>query len=340
MQEENKTKSKPGLKKWVVRRYYWNILSVEINVLILTGLIFWLVGAGLNTLVVTLTSFFLMFIPMVTVMLLVNVIIDSQLAFVEGKWEIKDDEATKIDGKYMNPWRRVALEALILGTGIALIICIPFWVSGVSAFPFSPVMALVFPGLIIVIPTYILSTLLIKRHLPNALKSFTAALPSSKQNQPEPFMRYFLWEHIIPWASVLAILNLGINLKGFYEKELITGGGVLIGDVIYSVVLTAVVIVLWMWVSAVNQVRSDVHLGRVAQGRKLSVSILLLMLSLTPILAGIVVWIPLLIGGITHLPVILSTIIIIMTAVVTAVIGRGLGIWWGKTSEFKKIGSE
>lgn len=128
---------------------------------------------------------------------------------------------------------------------------------------------------------------------------------------------------------ILAILNLGINLKGFSENALVDGV-ILVGDVAYSVWITAFVLVIWMFLSSNSQVRADVKLGRVQKGRKLSLWVLLVLLLATPFIAAALLYLFAIIFAISTFSIISSTLIIMIEAMILGALGRYIGISWGR----------
>ncbi|NVM29939.1 MAG: hypothetical protein HWN65_13945 [Candidatus Helarchaeota archaeon] len=339
-EEEKKSKPLPGLQDWVKSQKIANVIRIIINVLILPGLVFWIMGMKLNTLVGWMQGFFFMVFTMVSLIVLHDAIVDSQVGYLDGKWELKAGEGGREPEAHKNHWHRVPTEPLILGLIAAAIgffaLWLYTWLSSSITFPVSEWLILSLSGLIVFFPTWIITRFWIKRHLANELASFTTALSRPKQEKSEPFLRYFLWEHALPWAIILGILNLGINLKGFSENQL-ADGVITAGDLTYSVWITALVLLVWMFISASGQVRADVHLGRVEKGRSISTIILIINPIVIPIAAGAMVYIPALIMGVTSLSIWFCTIVVIIDAIIVGLIGRWVGILWGKDKEFTKL---
>jgi hypothetical protein len=336
MEAEEKNKSKLGMNEWIKTQYMNNLIKMIVNLIILPLIVFYLVGAALDNQILVLQGFILIFIPCVPLIVLNDVIVDSRNALIQGKWEIKDTAPLKESETLKNHWGHVALVPIgvIINVVIALVIVLVFWISGIVIF--DPIWGPVIVSLLAFGFTMITTTVWIKRNLSKELSPYATAFKESKSQTPEPFLRYFLWEHILPWAIILALLNLGINLKGFSENAAVDGF-IVPGDVLFSVWITALVIVFWMFLSANSQVRLDVHLGRVKEGKAASKWFVILILILTPFIAGLLIYLPSILLGITDLSIGISTALVVVDAVVTAILGRALGIWWGKTSEFKKL---
>ncbi|HUX99131.1 MAG TPA: hypothetical protein VMV49_06220 [Candidatus Deferrimicrobium sp.] len=336
MDETEETKPKLGLNEWVKTQYINNLTKMIVNLIILPIIVFYLVGTALNTQIIVIQGFLLIFIPCVPLIVLNDVIIDSRVAFIQGKWKIKESASQDELGQLKNHWLRVALVPMgvILNVIIALIIVLVFWISGITLF--DPIWGPVIVSLVAFGLTMVTTTLWIKRNLSQELAPFASRLEGSRDQTPTSYSHYFLWEHILPWAIILALLNLGINLKGFSENAAVDGV-IVPFDVAYSVWITALVIVVWMFISANSQVRPDVHLGRVKEGKPASKWVVIFILAITPFIAAILVILPAILLDIAELSIGLSTALVIIDVVITMILGRTLGIWWGKTSEFRKI---
>ncbi len=342
MGETEESKPKKGLNEWVKSQHLNNFIKVIVNVLILPGLVLWWVGDALNNLILTLQLFLLMFFTTVPLIVLRDVITDSQNAYLQGKWEIKDTDSTSKSETQKTIWRRIAPEALLFGGLAGVLGYLAFWivslVSASDTLAISPTIVLLIAALIAFFPTWFLTRTWIKRHLNPVLSDFAADMSGPKPTEPVPFKRYFLLEHTLPWAIILGIMNIGINWKSFQEKALLTSG-ITLTHVAEAVFYTTLVLVIWMFLSANDQVRPDVHLGRVKEGRPLKGWIVILLFIIAPVIGyGLILLFDILLSVI--FTSILSTVIIVINAVISVVLGRWLGIMWGKTDEFRKIQSK
>ena len=344
MEKELPSKPKKGLDEWVKNQLHiGNIIRNLINFLIFPALIFWLVGQFYNDLVIVFQGFLLIYFMLMPLMMTNDAIVESQNAYLEGKWELKETEPTKQAEKRPTIWRRMISKLLLLGAIPAalsyLALWIYVWVTSSNVLSLDPWALLFLAAFIALIPTWIISHVWIKRYLAQDLSAFARALSQPKQAKPEPFLRYFVWEHALPWVVILVILNLIINLKGFTENARLDSI-ISPGDLTWSVWVTSFVLLLWMNSSAVNQVRADVHLGRVEEGKPLSSWLVLILIIIIPIIAGAVVYYGAMLLSITTFSVTFSTSLILIVAGAAGALGRAFGIWSGKTKEFKKIQSK
>lgn len=332
-------KPKKGLKEWVEGQYISNLIKVIVNSVIFLLLIYWLEGSALNDEEVFVISFLIVFITMYIPIVVNDVITDSRLAFLQGKWELRsDDEPPKL-GKIIPYWRRFGPEAAILGSIAALLAGLLFYaiylVNGTPPPFIGPMLSIVVSFAV----TLVISSVILKRHLSSDLASFAVALSSSDQAPSDPVKHYFFWEHIFPWSILLGVLVFEVNFKGFVETALKNANVVPGSSVLFSIWITALVLLYWMFSSAQNQVLPDVHLGRVAQGQQISrVTIIILILTIPVVMSGIFYVIEL-IAGRFDFSVEESLITIVIVAILAGIIGRWLGIARGKTKEFPKIKS-
>ncbi|MFX1297459.1 MAG: hypothetical protein ACFFD2_21735, partial [Promethearchaeota archaeon] len=221
MKANAEEKPKPGPEKWVKIQKGWNVFRVILNIIILGGLITIIVGNYYNNQVAVLQWYLLGFISMYPLLVLFDAINDSRAAFLDGKWEIKNGEEEIEPKKFAPNWSRILPEPLLLGIVVAFPIFSVFFLFGTTI---NPIVGMVVGAIISFIPTFIITNFWLKRHLHEDLISFAAAVQNPKQEQPEPFMRYYFLEHFLPWAVIVGIMNLGINIKNFLEKEIIYEG--------------------------------------------------------------------------------------------------------------------
>jgi len=261
-----------------------------------------------------------------------DVISDSRLAFLQNKWELKAEEVPSKSERLIPSWRRFSSEATILSCIGALLVTLLLYAIYLVI---NPLPFLVGPLLTIIISfaiTLFISSLVLKRHLYSDLSSFAAALASSEQAPPQSSKHYFFWEHALPWSIILAVLNFEINYKGYTEKSVI-----IVNDLLFSIFITALVVLAWMDLSAQNQVRPDVRLGRVAPGRQLSGFVAIILVLGLPFAMCLIFYLLVFLAGITNFTVTDSVIIIIIVAILSVIIGRGIGISRGKIKEFSLL---
>jgi len=302
-----------------------------LNFLIFPGLIFWIVGQQFNDQVIVFQGFFICYFFLIPLMMSNDAIVESQIGFLEGKWEIKTTELSNNPQPRHSLWRRMALKVILMGLIPAafsyLALWIYVWVSGSSILPLDPWTSHFLAAFIALIPTWIISHVWIKRYLAPDLSDFAN---SPKQSEPEPSLRYFFWEHALPWSIILVILNVLINLKGFtenYYTEL--PYEITVGDLSWSVGITLFIVMLWMGASAMNQVRGDIHLGRVKSGKRVAIWILVVLFFGITALGYFLVHILGAIFSVTTFSIAFSTIIVVIVSVISGLLGRIFGIILG-----------
>ncbi len=343
MDKELTSKPKKGLDEWVKNQLrLGNIIRNIINFLIFPALVFWLVGQFYNGLVIVFQGFLIIYFMLMQLMMTNDAIVESQNAYLDGKWELKETWTAKEAEKRPTIWRRMVSKLLLLGAIPAAFSYLAFWIymwiTSSNVISLDPWGLLFLAAIIALIPTWIISHVWIKRYLAQDLSAFARALSQPKQARPEPFLRYFVWEHALPWVVILVLLNLIINLKGFAENTQV--GIIAPGDLTWRVWVTSFVLLIWMNSSAVNQVRADVRLGRVKEGKPLSPWLVLILILVIPIIAGAIVYYSAMLLSITTFSVTFSTSLILIVAGAAGALGRVFGIWSGKTKEFKKIQSK
>lgn len=333
MSKETKPKS---LKEWLAATFVENIIQNVIEIVILSGIFFLLVGHATNHDALTACVFFLMYIPVATSVLPGEVIKNSRRAFLHGKWEVKEGEDIGEAGEFVTLWRRFLPEALIAGFGTALLLCGFLKLRGADSF--SPLATV---GIAFIV-TCILTTIVLKRHLTKDFAYITSALAVPKQEQPEPFKRYFFWEYALPWTLILLILNTGIGYKNFTEMTLRLETLPPAEEVAIAVAFTAAIISIWMWFCAQNQVRPHVHLGRVrpGEGKTFSVLTMTILLILMSALMGVVVGVVLSIAGLEHLQIWQAIVVNVLVGGVAGIIGCAVGVSWGGKRELSSSSHE
>jgi drug/metabolite transporter (DMT)-like permease len=148
--------------------------------------------------------------------------------------------------------------------------------------------------------------------------------------------KYFL-EYVIPWIILIALVNLAIQFKGTTELSLNNAGLVPMGEVANTMFINTLVFIIWMPLFCSKQIRPDVQLGKINSGKKLPIWAILVIIILSPIVAGVIGYCALLFGGINFVSVPIATLINILAAVIPGIFGCGIGIIWGRQREFSLI---
>jgi len=339
MIESDKPKQKKGLNEWVeYQTRFPNAFRNILNFLIFPGLFFWIIGQQFNDQVVVFQGFLLCYFLLIPLMMTNDAIVDSQNAFLAGNWELKDSQLSGTESPRHSLWRRMVPKMLWMGAIPAILSYLAFWiyiwVTGSQSIPLHPWANLFLAAFIGLIPTWIISHIWIKRYLAADISGFAIAMSRPKQSTPEPFGRYFFWEHALPWSIILAVLNILINLKGYTENFFAAiPYEITVANVAEGTAITLFVIALWMGGSAINQVRGDVRLGRVKEGKLIRTWLVIVLVLGIPILGYFLVTVFAIILGIINFSIIISTIIIIIVAVIAGLIGRYIGILLGITLE-------
>ncbi len=338
------TKPQKGLDEWIQNQLrIGNPIRNITNFLIFPALIFWLVGQFYNGLVIVFQGFLICYFLVMPLMMINDAIVESQNAFLDARWAIKKSETANENTQRPTIWRRITPSLLLFGAIPAAFSYLAFWIyswaTDSNTISLDPWPLLFLAAIIALIPTWVITHLWIKRYFARDLSAFATAMSQPKPAKPEPFSRYFFGEHALSWVIILVILNLIINLKGFTEN-LHVDGVIAVSDLTFSVWITTFVLLLWMTVSAMNQVRADVHLGRVKEGKPLSTWLVVLLILGIPILAGGMLYFIGILLTITTFSVTFSTGLILIVAGGAGALGRYFGIWWGKTREFKRIASK
>ncbi|MHA1322368.1 MAG: hypothetical protein ACTSRL_06205 [Candidatus Helarchaeota archaeon] len=339
----NQTDQVPNLKSWIKKQIQiGNTIRVIVNTLILPMLIFWLVGESLNNLIFTFQGFFLMFFTIIPLIILHDTITESRAAFLDGKWKLKSIENSSHAKIQTYLWRRLVPTIIPIAFIIALAYFFSFgaysWISGNTSLPLPspefPSAALLLTMGLCFLPLLLFGIYWIKHNLSTELSAFTNTVSNPPSSPQTSFLRYFLFDHAIPWIIILGILNFGINFKGFSENLLIDGV-ITIGDLVYSVWITAFVLIIWMGLSALTQMRGDLSIGRFQCNRTFPLWGWILSIILIPFVMGFFAYLPLFFG-ITAIDVIPATIVVVLDAILIGSLGRLLGILIGIRLERKK----
>jgi len=328
-----KESKKPGLGDWVKQTYIEGFITATIDILIIGGIFYVLVGTGRNDSTWAMYVFLIVFIFAHTFLVPAAVVRSARRAFIRGRWEVKEDEDITGAGPLKDSWLRIGSGAFVLGAAMTLIVCITLWASGVE--PLSPlVTCLIAFGAVL-----ITSSILIRLRLREDLVSFVTALSEPKPAEPLPFRLYFLREYVIPWVVAIAAINVAIGIKVFSEEALKAGGGVPIEALLEDIVIVFFVIVVWMLFECGFQVRSDIHLGLVTaiDEKPLAIPLLMLIVLAMTVVVGVLAGVPLVIAGIEDITVSQGALDHVLTAVTAGVVGMIMGVQWGRVREYRLL---
>ncbi|UCD85378.1 MAG: hypothetical protein JSU92_04060 [Deltaproteobacteria bacterium] len=323
-----KEKEIAGAKKSLIGQYILNLIGLLITTPLFVYIVFVTLGDGAGSRGAV-QVFLLIYIPFFTLIQPVGAIVNVHRDFLRGRWVMKEGEAITEPDSIINPWRRVGPWPLILG--IATVAAISLALQLVSTGPFNRLNI----NLLAFIPTLILSTIFIWRSLPPDQVSFVSAFNGSRARRPEPFLRYFLFEHAGPWVPLQAIINIGFALRVFGREALNAGGNVPAISVAVDAGFTTGIIIFFMWLSSQGQVRSDLHLGRVSrtEGKGAAVPLMLGLFVVLSITVIVMVGVALTVAGIESMTIFPATVIKIAIAITATVAGCWLGFWWGRRRE-------
>ncbi len=323
-----KEKSKPDLKKWIMTQYVGNFIGVAIVTSIFIKLIF-IDLSGLEGGLNVILGFMLIYIPFFSLVLPFGNIVNSRRDFLRGKLVIGNTPAEIKIESLMNPWRRLGMIGLFAAMGITLFICFAFKYWGEWPVSLLWISIIAFTG------TLIPSTLIIRLNLSRDVVSFAGALSESRQDQPEPFWRYFFFEHAANMIFLQWVLNMGIGFM-IYNKEAIKAGGYVPSNIVVSDIGIMVFFIgFFMWLSSQAQVRGDVHLGRIEKTDKkgLATTLMIMVIILKAVIASVIVAGILFSAKIDHVSI--TTALAIKTAFAFYITTAGcwLGVWWGQHKE-------
>ena len=327
MKEKGK-EAKPTLsmQEWISKVNSLNIVSNLINLFIL-GLVYYiLVGKG-NThdLFNTNFGFIILYITYISLIVPYNAIKDSQIAFINGKWEVKDSDSVNKNEKFKSPWRRLTPESIILSIGTLAVLWLVLWL--IDPEYLNSIIAIIIAFVI----TFILNTVLIKRHLKKDLDSFVTNFKSlqSSTNSQSKYTKQLIGQYIIPWAIILLIINFIVNFKS-YTETVIANGSIYYIDFSIGIYLASLVILLWMWIVGDKLVLIDLFLDQTNKEKSISLKLLIISIVVIPLVVGVLVFIVLFLMGKFNLTVTEALIITLLVDVASGILGLILGVNFGK----------
>lgn len=327
---KKKTRPKPGLDQRVIQSYVEGFITAAIDILIIGGIYFLIIGTDLNHSTGEIYRFIVMFILVYSILVPVAVVRSARRAYIRGRWEVKEDEEISGAGQLKYPWLRVGPGALVLGAAMTLIVCGILWAAGMESL--NPVITcLISFGAVVVT-----SSISIRLHLREDMMAFVSALSAPESSEPPPFRPYFLKEYVIPWVAVIAAINVAIGVKVFSEEAFKAGGSASLEELLVDIFFVFLAIVTWMLFECGFQVRPDIHLGLVTaiDERPLGIPLLLLIVLAMSIVVCVLAGVPLAIAGIEDITIAQGTLAHVLTAVTAGVVGMTLGLRWGRAREY------
>jgi hypothetical protein len=266
-------------------------------------------------------------------------VVNTRRDFLRGRWVMGDPAGLEPDS-IISPWRRLGPVALPTGIALALAAWFLLPLSGADTFRLLKIDAIAFALLLLG------STAVIAVILPRDQVSFTRVLKEGGAGAVPGFGPYFLFEHLLPWAIIQGLINLGIGLKQFLWALQSPEPAEAVG---YSLVgwdfgIVFGILYFFMYISSDAQVRADVRLGRLTPkefsisglGRAgvpvvavgVIVSTLLIMASVGWIMQGLLPA-----AGLDELSVETAVALKTLAAVLGTLLGCGVGVWWGRRME-------
>ncbi len=273
-------------------------------------------------------GFMILFIPFGILVVPIDIIFGSRRDCIKGKWEIEEGE---ISETFKNPWRRLGLEAIIIGATITIFLWLVFWLLIPELL--HPIISIIISFFVVVIFT----TLLLRRYLPRELESFWSVYVKKDLNQ-RPFRNYFFINFVIPWSLILLYILFNLSLRSSLDSFIIDG---FVDFITYhiEILYIGLIITIWMWKASKTKFMVDAEIGRVSkEGKKISKNILIILLIAVPIVTAITLFLLNLAHGlvleiysISALEAILLDMII---GVSLGIFGLYLGILWGRMKGF------
>jgi len=331
-------KPKRNQKEYLVVQFIANLVGVVIVVVGLAWVVFGLFGSGSGTLI-EVRGFLLLFLLCFVPIQCHGAVINTRRDFIRGKWVMRDPAGLEPDGVY-NPWRRIGPLALPAGVAISLAAWFLLPLTGDESFKLLTIDAIAF------VPLLLGTTVLIAVILPRDQVSFAGALDGRDAGAVPGFPAYFALEHLLPWAVIQGLINMGIGIKQF--KWVLEGTepaeAIISSLVAWDFGIVFGILYFFMFLASDGQVRGDVRLGRlvpkqfsVSKLGRVGVPVVAVGVILTTVLVMIAV------GSIMQglLPVVgldefaVETAVAFKTlaAMLGTLAGCGAGVWWGRRAE-------
>ncbi len=338
-------KPKPDQKRYVVVQFVMNLVGVVVVVAFLAWLVFGLFGPGTGTMI-EVRGFMLLFLFCFVVIQCHTAVVNTRRDYIRGRWVMADPAGLAPDG-VINPWRRFGPLAVPAGALIGLAVWFLLPLGGGESFRLLTIDAIAF------VPLLVGSTALIAFILPRDQVSFVAALEGEGAGVVPSFGTYFVREHLLPWAMVQGLINLGIGLKQFlwalqYPEPAEKIPYALVG---WDFGIVFGILYFFMFISSDAQVRADARLGRLTP-KAFSISALgrvgvpvvaigvILSTVLTMAAVGSIMQILLPAAGFEELSVETAVALKTSAAIFGTLMGCGVGVWWGRRAESALMAGE
>ena len=336
--QERADKPKPDHKKYLAFQFFSNLIGVVVVVAFLAWIVFGLFGPGSGTLI-EVRAFVPLFLLCFVLIQCHGALVNTRRDFIRGRWVMGDPAGREPDGVF-NPWRRMGPLALPAGVAIALAAWFLVPLTGDETFRLFTIDTIAF------VPLLLGTTALIAVILPRDQVSFAGALEESSTGAVPSFGTYFALEHLLPWAVLQGIINLGIGIKQF---KWVLEGPEAVEAIPFSLVgwdfgIVFGILYFFMYISSDAQVRGDVRLGRLSPKQfsvprlrgvgvlgaavGLILSTVLLMFVVGLIMQGVFPA-----AGFGEFSVRTAVVFKTSGAILGTLAGCGAGVWWGRRKE-------
>ena len=331
-------KPRPDQRKYLVGQLVANLIGVVILVVFLAWVVFGLFGPGSGTLI-EVQAFMLLFLLCFVLIQCHSAVISTRRDFIRGKW-VMGDPLGPVPDVVFNPWRRIGPVCLPAGILVSLAAWFLLPLTGAESFKLVTIEA------IAIVALFLGTTVLIAIILPREQVSFAVALRGKSPCAVSGFPAYFLVEHVLPWAFLQGLINMGIGIKQFKwvlegaePAEQITAS-LLAPD--FGIVFG--ILFFFMFLASDGQVRGDVRLGRLPErqfrmSRLGHVGVPLTAVGLivtTAVVMAAVSWVIrgiLAVAGLDDFSVETATAIKTGSAMLGTLAGCSAGVWWGRRRE-------
>ena len=331
-------KPKPDQKKYLAVQFFSNLIGVVVVVAFLAWIVFGLYGPGSGTLI-EVRAFALLFLLCFVLIQCHGAVINTRRDFIRGRWVMGDPAGREPDGVF-NPWRRIGPLALPAGVAVSLAAWFLVPLTGDESFKLFTIDTIVF------VPLLLGTTVLIAVILPRDQVCFVHALRERSAGAVPGFGAYFVIEHLLPWAVIQGLINMGIGLKQFKwvlegpEQAEVISSSLVAWD--FGIVFG--ILYFFMFISSDGQVRGDVRLGRLTPKQfrasrlgRVGLPVIAVGVILTTVLAMIAVgsimqWL-LPVAGLDEFSVETAVALKTLGALLGTLAGCGVGVWWGRRKE-------
>lgn len=330
-QNEKQSKEIPGLKQLVSKELVGNAIIMVILVFGGWGLTFKLWGEAKG--IGTYLGFIACMIPFFTVIQPYITVLNKRVGFLQGKWELKDDEIESPAEPLVNTWSLLLPRALIYGFGAMLLVLAGIKLSGWQPTP-------ILTTVIVLIVNIITTTVLIKHYLPRDLLSYAAAVKNPIKQEVRPLAGYLMVEHAIPFIMLQGYINGCVANRAFHFEALKAAKSyVPSAALLQDAFIVFVLLALFQWMFSNAIARGDVHLGRIPADKLKNISWFKALGYI--FCAGIIVvaayGIILYIGKVPGLSVGMAILFKQSIIIFSVICGAWIGIRWGGSREYLKM---